>query len=84
MTAEMLPPLPEPDIPGLSGGFYSPMLTRRLIAAARAQALEEAARKVDAAIGEAIAGHFHKHAISALMQTRDMLRDGSLIDKDKQ
>ena len=46
--------------------------------AARAQALEDAAREVDKAIGEAIAGHFNKQAISALMQTRDMLKDRAM------
>lgn len=47
----------------------------------RRQALEDAAREVDGAIGEAIAGHFNKQAISALMQTRDMLRERALKDK---
>ena len=48
---------------------------REVEAAARRQALEDVAREVDNAIGEAIAGHFNKQAIGALMQTREMLRE---------
>jgi len=57
---------------------YTAATVRSLIAAARAQALEDAAREVDKAIGEAIAGHFNKQAISALMQTREMLKDRAM------
>ena len=58
-----------------SGYGYTADQMHAHAAAARRQALEEAAKRVDAAIGEAIAGHFNKQAISALMQTRDMLKE---------
>ena len=79
---DTLPKLPEPDAYGPSADYsertdphYRADTVRRLLAECRRQALEDVAREVDKAIGEAIAGHFNKQAISALMQTREMLRE---------